>query len=588
MNIESPSIHIDNTYLENLPQKLHSLMKEAEIPGLAMGIMSNDEIIFQTTIGFTNLETQQPINNETLFGLQSTTKTITAIMCLLAHQNGILDIDQPITKYCPNFVARSKYGKDEYQKITLRHLLSHTSGLVREAPLGGVFNNTNCTWEEHIESIFHSWLRFSVGEIFNYSGIGMDLAVYVCEKASGKLYFELINELLEKPLGIRVIYIRDEVEKTGNFVTGYYSDFAASPTDNVGLGCGVAYMNLTDLIRLNQFMLNNGRVNENQILQEKYVTEMRTQISEYKEGLGTQFIKISNIEYPNHPGGGFGYTSQFFWHPELKLGVVAVSNNEDAITPIQNICREILQVFVSAENVVGTSQNDEIDQTSLQHDNLELSQVTGFYCHPWGTALITESDGEFYLNYGTENARIKQVEGYKFKTEDNLEIRFNLNESRYPVNMIRIFSHLGPLKYLFLSKQGVSNGDQKSRWMDKIGIYVYPLYDSDLLYEMINIENGSLVYYSDHRRVLLETEDPDRFELPDGGMVIFDNDHMININGTRVKKDDEIVSKLVKLAESNPQHRHLTPWMLGMLKNLLTTLGRSNEVKEIDKILNSK
>ena len=180
--------------VEGLREHLQKVVNEGKILGLSIAILSKEEVFLIESLGYTDASKTQEVDENTLFSLQSTTKTVTAVALLLAVQKGIVKLDDPIVEYYPDFYVKSPYGEDEYKKITFRHLLNHKSGLPREAKVGGCFSRRIPTWEEHIESINGSWLQSPVGTKFNYSNAGMNLVTYLLERITGKSYSDYVKE----------------------------------------------------------------------------------------------------------------------------------------------------------------------------------------------------------------------------------------------------------------------------------------------------------------------------------------------------------------------------------------------------------
>lgn len=151
--------------VNELQSEIPENMKGKNIPGLAIALVSKKGTIWEEGFGYTDMSHQQAVNTGTLFSLQSTTKTVTTVAFLLAVQDGLVELDAPLVNYYPEFTAYSRYGTDQYKKVTFRHLLSHTSGLTREAKVGGVFNYVPCTFKEHIQSISGSWPVFVLSKL---------------------------------------------------------------------------------------------------------------------------------------------------------------------------------------------------------------------------------------------------------------------------------------------------------------------------------------------------------------------------------------------------------------------------------------
>ena len=151
--------------------------------------------------GYTDLDQQTAVTPDTMFSIQSTSKTLTATAILLAVQKGLLNLDVPICTYFPKFTVHSRFEEHPEHLITLRHLLSHTSGFTHEAPVGNNFADAP-SFEVHIASISDTWLRYPVGQRYSYSNLGIDLAAYILQIVSRKSFSQVMKETLFDPLGM--------------------------------------------------------------------------------------------------------------------------------------------------------------------------------------------------------------------------------------------------------------------------------------------------------------------------------------------------------------------------------------------------
>jgi len=137
-----------------------AIMKKSKIPGAAIALVDDKGIIWAEGFGYTNRKKESPVTPKTTFHICSMSKMFTVLAVMLAVQDGILDLDEPITTYLPDFKVNSRYEENPEEKITLRRLLSHTSGLPRETTFGNCFKATPIvSLENHIESINGTWLN---------------------------------------------------------------------------------------------------------------------------------------------------------------------------------------------------------------------------------------------------------------------------------------------------------------------------------------------------------------------------------------------------------------------------------------------
>ena len=139
--------------IKELEKEIQVNMKKNNIPGLTIVLATKDESIWTAGFGYTDRTQKQPVNEETLIGLQSSTKTFTAIAFLRAVQKGLVKLDDKLSDVLPDFSVKNRFENVDIRKISFRHLLSHRSGLTCEAYYGGVFDNTPMPFTEHVNGI---------------------------------------------------------------------------------------------------------------------------------------------------------------------------------------------------------------------------------------------------------------------------------------------------------------------------------------------------------------------------------------------------------------------------------------------------
>ena len=136
----SPSVENDNPLIQKYRQLIPQLMAQQDIPGLAVAVVDDTGMLWAEGFGFTDNDHKIHITPDTIFSVQSISKNFTAAAILLAVQDGLLDLDVPVTTYLPDFTVHSIFEEHPERKITLRMLLSHTAGFTHEAPIGNNFD----------------------------------------------------------------------------------------------------------------------------------------------------------------------------------------------------------------------------------------------------------------------------------------------------------------------------------------------------------------------------------------------------------------------------------------------------------------
>lgn len=321
-------------YRREIPQ----LMQQENVPGLAIVVVADQKILWAEGFGFTDTDRRVPVTPDTIFSIQSTSKTFTAAGVLMAVQNGLLNLDAPIITYLPNFTVHSIFEEHPERKITLRHLLSHTAGFTHEAPVGNNWDADATSFEAHIRSISDTWLRFPVGTGYAYSNLGIDLAGYILQQVTGQPFADYERDHLFQPLGmVNSTFDMTVIRAYANRAIGHVKFAPTVPWAVPMVPAGGMYTSANDLARFIQFQLNHGVVDGQSVLSPALLDEMLTvqfpvrgQREGYALGVArTGWFKGRNADLFSHGGGGFGFLSDLWWLPELKLGIAIVTNSSD-------------------------------------------------------------------------------------------------------------------------------------------------------------------------------------------------------------------------------------------------------------------
>ncbi len=173
--------------------KVNSILKkEVYLPGIAVAIVSRDKILMAEGFGYRDKLRTARVDTNTIFGILSVSKPVTVTGLMIAEQQGLLNFDVPIKNYLPGFTIQSRFAGDPMSEITIRHLISMTSGLTHDAPVGNNADPYSPSYESHIQSISQTWLRFRTGEHAEYSNLGIELAAYCLEQVIHKPFTEYI------------------------------------------------------------------------------------------------------------------------------------------------------------------------------------------------------------------------------------------------------------------------------------------------------------------------------------------------------------------------------------------------------------
>jgi CubicO group peptidase (beta-lactamase class C family) len=245
--------------ISQLQRDVPKLLEENRVPGTAMALVDGPAVIWSGGFGFTDRSAKRRVSADTLFSLQSVTKTYTATAFMMAVGRGWFTLDEPLWKAVPGFRVHSRWGDAEVEQITFRHLLSHWGGLCHEAPVGNNYGDWQCTFDEHVRSIADTWLKCRVGERFRYSNLGYDLTGYALQTHAGKPFPRLMREELLEPLGMGTSTL-DQAAALANAdrARGHMEGLEVPPLEVPMLAAGGLYSTARDTAKFISFHLAAG------------------------------------------------------------------------------------------------------------------------------------------------------------------------------------------------------------------------------------------------------------------------------------------------------------------------------------------
>ncbi|HWX79996.1 MAG TPA: serine hydrolase domain-containing protein, partial [Steroidobacteraceae bacterium] len=209
LHAESPALKAGAAAVANDPdvlgaERLFSAWLEGQIayrgiPGVAVGIVSDQDLVWSKGFGFANIQAKQPMTAATKFRIASNSKLFTAIAIMQLREEGKLRLDDPVVKYLPWFKA--KPAGDDDGPITIEQLLSHSSGLQREA--GDHWVSFDFPTAEQLQRLYADrQAAFPPSVRWKYSNLAYAVAGLIVEKVSGEKWADYVDENIFKPLGM--------------------------------------------------------------------------------------------------------------------------------------------------------------------------------------------------------------------------------------------------------------------------------------------------------------------------------------------------------------------------------------------------
>ena len=385
--------------LQKIEDKLEAKRREYGIPGVSLVVVRDDQIIYMKGLGYKDFEKQVPVTPDTQFGIGSATKAFTALTVLMAQDEGKLALDDSPKKYLSYF---HMYDPETDKNITIRDLLSHSSGLNR-TDLAMVTGKL--TRAELIEVAAQAKPTAKLRERWQYQNLmfvaGGEVAAAV-EKAP---WDRLVATRIFKPLGMKnsTLSIAD-LQKAKDKSFGYNYNFDTKETARLPYReivqvapAGSINSSARDMAEWLRFVLGGGIVNGKRLISEASFKEWvkpQMKISpdgKFSYGLGWFLQDWKGKRVVQHGGNIDGFNSLVAMIPEEKLGFVLLTN-----VTASSLGGDMMPVVW--ENILGTHETTETVKTSapVPADPAAAKELVGLYSPPAGPGTIEikeSSDG---------------------------------------------------------------------------------------------------------------------------------------------------------------------------------------------------
>jgi len=390
------------------------------VPGLSMAVVADGKIVWKKGFGYQDREQNIAATPETVYRVGSISKLFNAIAIMQQLEKGHADLDADIKTYLPYLEFENPFDKPAI--VTLRHLLSHKAGILRECPIGHYFDDTEPSLEDTVKSMVGTPFIYQPGLKTKYSNIGVGIAGHILEVLADMDFASYQKEHILEPLNMSSSsflleeFIKEKVAK------GYMRDLKGrqweAPHFRFGhLSASNLYSNVIDLSKFMNLIFDEGKP----VLKSDSLNRMLSvQFTEQKDasgvGLGFFMSKIHNFRTVGHSGAVYGFSSNLLVIPEKKIGVVVLNNLDGA----NGINSKIVfnSLGIALEEITGKKILDVSD--SVKISSTELKKYQGRYERNGRPAWLTlRNEALFYEPYGTRK-QLTPLSKTEFITEDPL------------------------------------------------------------------------------------------------------------------------------------------------------------------------
>jgi CubicO group peptidase (beta-lactamase class C family)/D-alanyl-D-alanine dipeptidase len=333
----APTPLLDPTFAavaEHVRSLIAAEMEAKEIPALAIALVADGETVWAEGFGIADPATGAAATAETVFRVGSVSKLFTDIAVMQRVEQGRLDLDAPITEVLPDFTPENPFGT----AISLRQLMSHRAGLVREPPVGHYFDDTEPTLAATVESLAGTRLVVPPESRSKYSNGGIAVVGYALERLEGRPFAEVVAESVLEPLGMRASAFDAPPELAARRAAAlmWGIDGRESPAPSFQLGmlpAGSLDSTVLDLGRFLAALLAGGELDGRRILARETLEQMWTPQYGGRYGIGFALGELDGTRRVGHGGAIYGFATELAALPEQGLGVV-VTASRDLANPV--------------------------------------------------------------------------------------------------------------------------------------------------------------------------------------------------------------------------------------------------------------
>ncbi|MEM1121777.1 MAG: serine hydrolase domain-containing protein [Bacteroidota bacterium] len=354
---KKPFIPIYDTTAD-LTQQLDEIYQNGQLPGFAVAIVNEKEILFEKTVGYADIANKVPYTNNTQQNIASISKTFIGIALMQAVAQGKLSLDQPINDLLPFSVHNPNHPT---LPITARHLATHTSS-INDSEIGykRVFLKTPYTlnakevgkehhqffeaWAKNTSSNLGDFLRSALtidgvnyekkrfskdkpGQTYQYSNLGASLLAYLIEIAVNQPFSDYVQQTILRPLALSQTRWSSDTKSDQPQATTYFQDQQIVPQyENILYPAGGLYSTPHDLSQYLMALLKNNAGSEHLLSAAAFQEMISPQLTDLPPSENRGIMWAINDQQAGHNGGNYGVTLFFAFDKEKAYGRLFMTN----------------------------------------------------------------------------------------------------------------------------------------------------------------------------------------------------------------------------------------------------------------------
>ena len=322
-----------NSDFTSIDAYVEKQMRDVRIPGLALGIVHNDEVVHLR--GFGEAGPGRSVTPHTPFILASASKSFTALAIMQLVESGRIELDAPVQRYLPDFRVADGAAT---ARITVRHLLHHTSGLPEQSAYEPMLSNDvgDQALRDRVRALSDVQLSHDVGAAFEYTDANYDVLGLVVQTVSGQSYESYLAEHVFAPLDMRQSYTNQSDARRDGLATGHRSWFGyprpfEAPYSRAAMPSSYLISSAEDITHFLSVQLNGGRYAGRSVVSAEGVAAMhspavREGTRDIFYGMGWESRSLNGVPVVRHNGTNANFYADMILDPQDRWGVVILTN----------------------------------------------------------------------------------------------------------------------------------------------------------------------------------------------------------------------------------------------------------------------
>lgn len=330
------------------------VVADKRLPGLSIALVDDQRTVWSRGYGHERANPATPATSATVHRVGSVSKLFTDIAVMQLVERGVLDLDAPVSRYVGNILPATP----DAARLTLRQLMAHRSGLVREPPAGHYFDSSGTTLAATVQSLRGTGLVYPPGTRTKYSNAAIAVVGYVLERTQQQPFAAYIRRAVLDPMGLAHTAFTPEPTLTRHLADAVMWSYDGrefpAPTFQLGMApAGSMYTTVDDLGRFLSVLFAGGRGPGGQVIARETLDSMWTPqfttpgATRRTTGFGLGFAvsQLDGRRQVSHGGAIYGFSTELSALPDDKLGVVVVATADGANAVTEHIAEVALRLM---------------------------------------------------------------------------------------------------------------------------------------------------------------------------------------------------------------------------------------------------